>query len=585
MKAAITMNILLIDDEESIRFTFESFLVDEGHSVVPVHDYACAMKALTHGEFDLVFADILLGDKTGIDLLRELRNQDSTAPVVMITGYPNIETAAEAVRLGAFDYIPKPVTQEMLLRVTRQAARHNALNLEMERYRNNLDAIFRSVQEAIITVDIDMRITDANEAAMRLCALPSNPKGERLDSVTRPCSGACISSVKETLRLRQPVHIHRAECRRSGKADQVITLRTSPLVDGKGEFRGVVMVGHDETRLDDLERNLKERNQCHNLIGRSEKMQQLYSLIEDLADVPSTVLINGESGTGKELVAEALHFKGSRRDQPLVKVNCSALSESLLESELFGHVKGAFTGAISDKAGRFQKADGGTIFLDEIGDITPGMQLRLLRVLQEKEFERVGDSRPIKVDVRIVAATNRNLMERVRQGAFREDLYYRLNVVRLVLPPLKERPEDIPLLTEHFLGKFRKKFNKTVGEVSPDVMKMFLDHSWPGNIRQLEHTLEHAVIVCRQSFIIHENLPADFLSTSQNTSTQRTETATICEEDIRSALERSGGNKSKAARLLGISRRTIYRKIRFGAHHRDRSQKCDLSQKSHVTLL
>lgn len=288
-------------------------------------------------------------------------------------------------------------------------------------------------------------------------------------------------------------------------------------------------------------------------------MQEIYSLIESLADVQTTVLVTGESGTGKELVAEALHYRGGRSNKPLVKVNCAALSENLLESELFGHVKGAFTGAITDKVGRFQKADGGTIFLDEIGDISQKTQLRLLRVLQEMEFERVGDSTPVRIDVRVIAATNRDLTEKVRLGEFREDLYYRLKVVEVRLPAIRDRLEDIPLLTEHFLRKFNRKFNREITGISADVQKIFMSYPWPGNVRELEHTLEHAFILCRQNIITIDHLPGNLKNTEESGRMHRGKSDEAGE--IRRALEKAGGNKAKAARLLGIDRKTLYRKM------------------------
>ena len=292
-------------------------------------------------------------------------------------------------------------------------------------------------------------------------------------------------------------------------------------------------------------------------------MQKIYGLIEDLANVETTVLITGESGTGKELVAEAIHYKGNRSSMPLVKVNCSALSENLLESELFGHVKGAFTGADKYKTGRFQRAGGGTIFLDEIGDISPRMQLRLLRIIQEKEFERVGDSTPLKADVRIIAATNRDLTEKVRLGEFREDLYYRLRVVELSLPALRDRKEDIPYLIHHFLQKFNTKFNKNIVAVSEDVKKIFMDYTWPGNIRELEHTLEHAFVTTRQKTITIDRLPENFIKISEKKTTSLTnDTEIMGRRTVLDALKKTGGNKSKAARLLGVSVQTIYRKIK-----------------------
>jgi transcriptional regulator with PAS, ATPase and Fis domain len=291
-------------------------------------------------------------------------------------------------------------------------------------------------------------------------------------------------------------------------------------------------------------------------------MQDIYSLIELLSDVESTVLISGESGTGKELVAAALHYKGNRSNNNIVKVNCSALSENLLESELFGHVRGSFTGAFKDKTGRFKKADGGTIFLDEIADISSKIQIKLLRVLQEKEFEQVGDSKTIKVDVRVIAATNQDLTDKVRNGQFREDLFYRLNVMKIIIPPLRERRDDIPLLVEHFISVFNKKFNKNISSISPSVEKIFLDYHWPGNVRELEHTIEHAFILCKETVISVNNLPPELINHDAK--------ATFCHNDVKvedpdtiiDALNKSSWNKTKAAQLLGISRRSIYRKIK-----------------------
>jgi PAS domain S-box-containing protein len=419
--------ILVIDDEESIRFTFERFLRNEDYAVSTAMNYDEALALINQEDFDVIFADILLGDRTGIDILEEVKRRKIRTPMVMVTGAPNIETASKAVRLGAFDYISKPVDKERLLRVTGLALQHKAVLDQNEKYRSNLEAVFRSVKDAIITVDPDLVVLEVNGAAENNCGLPRQQAiGRSFKSLPLVCDGQCIDILRKTLVQKKALEIHRVKCRGGKRSGRVVTLTTSPLLDGQGSFCGAVLVVRDETRLADLERDLNERRRFHNLIGRNEKMQKIYGLIEDLADVQSTVLITGESGTGKELVAEALHYRGRRSRNPLVKVNCSALPENLLETELFGHVKGAFTGAIRDKIGRFERADGGTLFLDEIGDLSPGMQLRLLRVLQENEFEKVGDSTPIRVDVRVVAATNRNLKQKVRDGKFREDLYYRI---------------------------------------------------------------------------------------------------------------------------------------------------------------
>jgi two-component system response regulator HydG len=554
--------ILVVDDEESIRFTFETFLLDEGYSVITAANYDEAMALFAGSVFDLVFADILLGGGwTGVDLMREARKLNRDCPFVVVTGAPNVETASEAVRLGAFDYIAKPVHQETLLRVAKMALKNKALIDEKEKYRLNLEAIFWSVKDAIITVDEELRVVELNRAAEKICGVTRDVIGRVFNLLDAGCRRNCLDAFVETISKKKPVEMFHVECHHKNRSGHVVSLSTSPLLDHQGLFSGAVIVIRDETRLYDLERDLKERRQFHNIIGTGEKMQEIYSLIENLADVQTTVLITGESGTGKELAAEALHYKGIRSHKPLVKVNCSALSESLLESELFGHVKGAFTGAVKDKVGRFQRADKGTIFLDEIGDISHRIQLRLLRVLQEMEFERVGDSTPIKVDVRVIAATNQDLSAKIRRGEFREDLFYRLRVVEITIPPLRDRREDIPFLIDHFIEKFNKKLDKDIKAVSGDVQKIFMEYSWPGNIRELEHTLEHAFILCRQNTITLDHLPGNFKGSSAVRALAQRDAEGNETQKILQALEKTGGNKAKAARLLGFDRKTLYRKI------------------------
>jgi len=557
----MTARILIVDDEENLCFTLERFLVAEGYEVATAEDYSSAMAALEQTAFDLIFADIVLKGRTGIDILREIKQRQLSSVVVMITGAPTIDSASEAVRLGAFDYLPKPVTQQALIRVTKAALRFKALADEKEKYRSNLAAIFKSVKDAIIMVDANLTVIEINAAAKDICGVTrgqaiGKPIGKAMPSLKPNCGQRCLDKLSETVQTQQSVEIQRLECRHRHRPEQVVSLSTYPLTSSHNIKTGGVMVIRDETRLADLERNLKARRGLHHIVGKSEKMQEIYALIEDLADVRTTVLITGESGTGKELVAEAIHYKGPHPDHLLVKVNCAALSEELLESELFGHVKGAFTGAIRDKIGRFQRADGGTIFLDEIGEMTNRMQLHFLRVLQDMEFERVGDSTPIKVDVRVIAATNKDLVKEIAEGGYRQDLYYRLKVVELKLPPLKDRLEDIPLLIDHFLKKFNQKFAKKMAAVSSDVREVFMKYDWPGNIRELEHALEHAAILCRGDTITVDHLPAEL----------KTYGVKQDQDDYRRmilhVLEKARWNKTEAARRLGISRQSLYRKIR-----------------------
>jgi PAS domain S-box-containing protein len=553
--------ILIIDDEKSLRFTFKRFLTEEGYEVETAEDFETALVLIEQTKFALVFSDILLGGKTGLDILRVVKERDSLCPVVMVTGYPNIETASEAVRLGAFDYLPKPVLKKDLLQVARTAFKYREVLEKNEKNRTHLEAVFRNVRDALVTVDGAGRILEFNQAASRICGLTDDLPGRVFDDSLACCAGKCREALREVLEKGHPVEIRRMECRHRKRPGQVVSLSTAPLVDGNGTFFGAVLVARDETRLNTLERTLKKRFRFHRLVGASEKMQELYCLLEDLADIPSTVLLIGESGTGKELVADALHKAGARVNKPLVKVNCAALSDTLLESELFGHVRGSFTGAVKDRIGRFQKAEGGTIFLDEIGDISPKMQVRLLRVLQEREIERIGDSTPIKVDIRVIAATNRDLAEKVRQGTFREDLYYRLKVIQVDLPPLRERREDIPLLVEHFIEKMNAAMGRQILEVSEDVRQVFAGYHWPGNIRELEHVMEYAFARCHQSVVARDHLPPDIKAVAGGVA----DSAAGEEDLIHQSLEKTSGNKAKAARLLGIDRKTLYRKMaKFG---------------------
>ncbi len=551
--------VLIIDDEEGIRFTFHRFLTAEGYSVETAEDFNSGLSKIS-ADWDLIFLDLVLKDRQGLELLTKIKESGRSCPVVVITGYPELETATEALRLGAFDYIVKPVRKHTLLRIAEMALQHQQLVQEKEGYRTNLEAIFRSVKDGIIAVDESLVVAEINAAAEKICGIDQTSIGRKFDSLNLPWQASCLKALAEAIDKKQAVEFSRIESSGEDHPGQVVSLTAAPLLGAKGAFSGAVLVVRDETRLASLERDLKVRRQFQQMVGKSEGMQKIYALIEDLRDVQTTVLISGESGTGKELVAEALHFSGERCNQPLVKVNCSALPENLLESELFGHVKGAFTGAIHNKVGRFQRAAGGTIFLDEIGDISQSIQLRLLRVLQEKEFERVGDSSPIQVDVRIVTATNQDLKEKVARGEFREDLYYRLRVVEIIMPPLRVRRKDIPLLVEHFIQKFKPQFNKDILTVSADALKLFMDYPWPGNIRELEHALEHAFVLCKQNIISIGDLPPEFRELAGPGSSLVT-TEEEESQAIRRALETCYWNKAEAARLLGVSRQTIYRKI------------------------
>ena len=301
------------------------------------------------------------------------------------------------------------------------------------------------------------------------------------------------------------------------------------------------------------------------IVGKDPAMQTIYKLIEDIAPTDTSVLIQGESGTGKELVARALHRKSLRREKPFVVINCSAYPSTLLESELFGHEKGAFTGAVRQKTGRFEQASGGTVFLDEIGEVPPSAQIKLLRVLQTQKFERVGGEKTLFVDVRIIAATNKDLLEEVRQGNFREDLYYRLNVIPLHLPPLRKRPNDIPLQARHFLKRFAGEQGKDIAGFGAETMRRLLLYPWPGNVRELENCIEHAVVLTKGPRIEVYDLPAALQQADEHSAVTGSSQGSIADNEMKlleETLDECNWNKKEAARRLGISRNTLYRKIR-----------------------
>jgi two-component system response regulator HydG len=457
--------------------------------------------------------------------------------------------------------------------VSRDITSRKEAERELAEHRSRLEAIFRSVKDAIITVDPDLRVIEANNSTESICGIALKEiVGEVFPQCLNQCNHACFEVLRQTLERKTTIRDYRIECGPRQRHQQIVSVSSSPLLDPEGRFMGAVLVIRDMTLIRDLERELRERHRFQNIIGKSKKMQEIYRLMEELANLETTVLITGESGTGKDLIGKALHYSGQRAFKPLVTVNCSALAESLLESELFGHVKGAFTGAIHARQGRFQAANEGTILLDEIGDISPLIQVKLLRVLQEKEFERVGESITQKVDVRVIASTNKELKEKVRRGEFREDLYYRLKVVEITLPPLRERLEDMPLLVEHFCHVFNERFKKNIEGVSSDVLSRFMDYPWPGNVRELEHVIECAFVLCRGGAITLEHLPAEIRNCERAWKTAAPKNR-VKEpkgaQEILDTLNRTRWNKVRTARLLGISRQTVYRKI----HEYDLSDK------------
>lgn len=544
-------SILVIDDDPDNLAIVTGFLDNQQFTILVAEEGEIGVARAGHARPDLILLDIMMPGMDGYETCRRLKAQESTRdiPVIFMTALSETEHKLRGFEAGAVDYITKPFQRAEILARVGVHLRMRELATNLRERNESIEAVFRSIQDAIITFDSDGNIVEFNDAAKTLISRGATSPGTPSHVGNLPSSGQVIQVVDECRRLRTTITVDRHPY--SGR---VVSMVASPLLDRNGNHSGTVLVIRDETRLEELERALKKRTHYHGIIGTSERMQSIYALLDAVSPVDTSVLILGESGTGKELVAKAIHEMGRRSDKPFIKLDCAALADSLLESELFGHVKGAFTGAIGDKAGLFQKADGGTIFLDEIGDISPLMQTRLLRFLQEREIKRVGDSTPTKVDVRVIAATNKNLDERVKAGEFREDLLYRLKVFCIELPQLMKHKSDIPLLIAHFLKEIGARLDKGEFHVSDEAQQILANYYWPGNVRELRNTLEAAMVRCKNGIVRPEHLPKNlYLSKSLPLDES---------QFIISALFSTGGNKSRTARLLGLDRSTLYRKMR-----------------------
>ena len=437
--------LLLVDDEQKIRRTLGQALRSEGHDVLEADSVREARRTLAERSVDVMIVDNLMPDATGLDLIRELAATagPERPQILMMTAHATIESAIEAMKLGALDYLQKPFEVDELLVVVRRALEHQRLSSHQRYLLNERDEEFNH----------------------------------------------------------------------------------------------------------------------YGIVGRSRAMEEVIRKAELVAETKSTVLISGETGTGKELVARAIHARSAQHDMPLIKVNCAAIPETLLESELFGHVRGAFTGAATSKKGKFALADGGTILLDEIGTMSPVLQSKLLRVLQEREFEPLGSERSQQVDVRVIAATNRDLRQMVLDGTFQEDLFYRLNVIPIEMPPLRNRREDIPVLAEHFVRKHQQRTGKRIERVEDGVQEKLAAYEWPGNVRELENTIERAVVLSTNGVISVASISVLGVASGQSSALPslklRTNIEWIEQETIRRALDSAGGVKKDAADLMGISQRAL----------------------------
>ncbi|MDZ7373717.1 MAG: sigma-54 dependent transcriptional regulator [candidate division KSB1 bacterium] len=438
------VGILVVDDEYSVRDALYKWFRDDGYRVDVAADAHEALKKLQESSWDIVLLDIRLPGMDGLELQRRIREIDPNVVVIMITAYASVESAVQALKQGAFDYVTKPIDPDDLEHLVRNAVEQRRLRAE-------------------------------------------------------------------NIQLRQKIE--------------------------------------ELARMDEI-------------IGETPAMKQVFELVRVVAETDSTVLIRGESGTGKELIARAIHGHSRRRYFPIITVNCGAFPETLLESELFGHERGAFTGAQYRRKGKIELADGGTLFLDEIGDIPPKMQVDLLRVIETKEFTRVGGNQVIRSDFRLICATNKDLESEMKAGRFREDLYYRINVFTIYLPPLRERREDIPLLARHFVKRFATTMNKPITEITPEAMEILLAYDWPGNVRELENAIERAMVVGKPPAIRPEDLPFQ-LGTKADSAVGELESLEAVERShIEKVLAKTGWNISRAASILQIDRVTLYNKIR-----------------------
>jgi DNA-binding NtrC family response regulator len=576
--------ILVVEDEGVVARDIQSCILRLGHEAVgwaSAGEQALRMAEETRP--DLVLMDIRLGGAMdGVEAAENIRSRFGT-PVVFLTAYADDETLARAKGVGPFGYVLKPFEEsDLRLAIEIGLARHEfdrclaRSNEELAEEKAFLDALFDSIPSSVMVVDEANRIRMANQGLERAFKVAA-------ETVLDSCPGEALScpraidhpdscgTLEECVRCQLLAPISEAlsgeavpqrrcdfEFKSDGRLNQMSLLVSARPLDYRGERLAIVAL-EDVTELYGLRRLLQTEKTFAGIVGGTPEMRGIFDDVREVADVDAPVMVLGESGTGKELVARAIHDQGTRKEMSFISVNCGALPDGLLESELFGHVKGAFTGSVRDRKGRFELADGGTIFLDEVAELSVAMQVKLLRVLQEGTFERVGGEKTVSVDARVISATNKNIEEEVAAGRFREDLFYRLCVVPIVVPPLRDRIEDVPLLVEHFLFTESVASGSRRLDVSDEVMSLLTSYSWPGNVRELQNALQFAWIKCKGSEIEPEHLPANIRHVVALGRAAGTRRKKLTVEAVREALARTEGNKSEAAKRLGVSRATLYR--------------------------
>lgn len=557
-------HILVLNDDDGLNKTLQVFLNNDGYQVTLANSYETGIHYINQGCIDVAFIGIHLNGGAGIKLLHEINRCKKKCSVIIIAQNPDLKSTMEALRLLVFDFLSTPILPKTLLHTTHRALEHKKKQGNERKMHSHHTNILQSVRRGILTIDKEMRITFVNDNFEKFFKLKSaNLVGSLLETILAQFQVSFLSNLNKCIQTKtsieqcQTIWINRF----GQKQDAMVSV--FPLAEMENSDGGAILLFEvlPENKTASFS-PLKNRENFHGIIGKYHKMERIYTIMETLAKTDTTVLITGETGTGKGFLAKTLHQISSRVNNPFINVTCSALSEQLLESEMFGHVKGAFTGAVQDKIGRFQMASGGTIFLDEMGDVTPAVQVKLLKVIEEKEFERVGDTKTISTDIRIIAATNRPLHHLVKKGLFRADLYYRLKIMEIIMPPLRERIEDIILFINYFREFFNTKFKKAIEPFPPSTIKILKAYHWPGNIRELKHAIEHAFILAPETNIYPEHLPPEIMKTLPpiHPSIYK-KPSHLSEEDIYNALRKNGWNKSKTARSLGIGRQTLYRKM------------------------
>ncbi|MFT4603644.1 MAG: PAS domain S-box-containing protein [Rhodothermales bacterium] len=550
--------VMIAEDEVFTALELQFHLEHLGYEVVDlVSSGEQAIKRALELKPDLLMMDVRLeGEIDGIDAFRTIRKEHDV-PVIFLTAFGDEETIRRAKESGAFGYILKPFKERELRAMIEVALnRHERLH-DLQKSHDDLQEILDGLRLGTAMTDGSGRITFVSRVASRLLGMSEETARGGMWYHIFPFNEATLNSLRSIAAKPDAAPAEKITTTVTHRNGRSYYMEIEVQPDPRNSLRRI-FVFYDVTEVHDLRRQLKQDSHYHDLIGESAGMRAVYSQIQAVAVLDTTVLIEGETGTGKELVARAIHKASHRSSEPFVAVNCAALTESLAASQLFGHKKGSFTGAVSDERGFFGAANRGTLFLDEIGDIPLDVQVNLLRVLEERTVTRVGETHPRKVDIRIVAASHRSLPEEVEAGRFRADLLYRIRVARVDLPTLRERTGDIPILVQNFLSKFCTRIGKDVGDISSAAMRAMIDYPWPGNVRELRNTIEYAVIRCNGSVIRPEDLPPEVRNAAKVTPVV---IGSSRKERLVAALNHTNGNRKAAAELLGISRATLYRRL------------------------